>query len=96
MAVVMFTTFLRLITGRPPTDSGVVFVRDVSVVRKTRAPRNRRTERLILISWPLILAKSWLVIWAIEKYHVPIAANWIIVPTVVFAALCTGLYFLRE
>jgi uncharacterized membrane protein len=44
----------------------------------------------------LIALKSWLVIWAVAKYHVPIHPLWVIVPTVLFALLCTLVYLLRD
>ena len=91
----MFTNFLHLITGRPPPGSAADFVKEVRVVRE-RPPRSRRTEKLILAGWVLIAAKSWLMIWLVEKYQVPINASWVIVPTVVFAGLCTALYFWRD
>ena len=91
----MFTELLRLISGRPPPGSAADFVKEVRVVRG-RPPRSRRTERLILAGWVLIAAKSWLMIWLVEKYHVPINASWVIVPTLVFAGLCTALYFWRD
>ena len=93
----MFTELLRLISGRPPPGSAADFVKEVRVVRERgRTPRSRRTEKLILAGWVLIAVKSWLMIWLVEKYRVPINASWVIVPTVVFAALCTALYFWRD
>ncbi|MDB6167736.1 MAG: hypothetical protein JWM88_600, partial [Verrucomicrobia bacterium] len=32
----------------------------------------------------------------VDKYHLRFNANWIIVPTVVAALLCTAVYFRRE
>ena len=87
----MFANLLQLITGHPPDDFERAFVRDVRV--RCRLPRDPRTEKLLLACWVLILAKSFLMIWLVDRYHVPINANWVIVPTVAFALVCTAAYF---
>ncbi len=87
----MFANLLQLITGRPPVDYERSFVREVRVRRPY--PRNQRTEKLILAGWLFILAKSFLMIWLVDRYHVPINADWVIVPTVAFALVCTAAYF---
>jgi hypothetical protein len=89
----MFANFLNLVAGRTPPAYERGFVREVTVVRRTE--RHPRTEKLILGGWALILAKSWLVIWLVGKYHVPVNADWIIAPTVIFAAVCTAVYYWR-
>lgn len=90
----MFANLLQLITRRtPPAENyDLAFVETVSV-RTSRLP-NPRVERLILAGWVLIAGKSWLVTWLIEKYHVPFDPLWVIAPTVLFALLCTGVYYL--
>jgi hypothetical protein len=90
----MFANLLQLITRRPPPDFEQGFVRDVHVTR--RRARDRRTERILLAGWVLILCKSFLMIWVVDKYHLKFNANWIIVPTVIAALLCTAVYFRRE
>ncbi len=94
----MFANLLHLITRRAPaplTDAyDLAFVKEVSVRQKT--PRNPRMERLILAAWILIAGKCWLMTWLIEKYHVPINPLWIVVPSVLFALLCTVVYFCRD
>lgn len=87
----MFANLLQLITGRPPADFERAFVREVRV--RQRRPRHPRTEKLILAGWLLILAKSVLTIWLVDKYHVPVNADWVIMPTVAFATVCTAAYF---
>ncbi|MDB6170511.1 MAG: hypothetical protein JWM88_3375, partial [Verrucomicrobia bacterium] len=57
----MFANLLQLITRRPPPDFERSFVQDVHVTRGRE--RNRRTERILLGGWILILAKSFLMIW---------------------------------
>jgi membrane protein YdbS with pleckstrin-like domain len=88
----MFADLVRLINRRPPADYERGFVRSVS----TKSPRNRRVERLFAICWVLIVIKSFAVIWLFDHYHVPINALWVIAPTVIFAALCTVVYLLRD
>jgi hypothetical protein len=90
----MLNNFLQLIVRRPSVDVDLGFVREVHVSKPS--PRDLRTERLLLGGWLLIVAKSWLVIWAVEKYHVPINPLWVIVPTVMFALVCTAAYFRGE
>ena len=51
---------------------------------------------MLLAGWLLITVKSWLIIWAVEKYHVPVDPLWVIVPTVIFALVCTVVYFRGE
>jgi hypothetical protein len=90
----MFADLVRLINRRPPTDYDRGFVQNVSVHDKS--PRNRRVERVIGICWALIVIKSFAVIWLFDRYHVPVNPLWVIAPTVIFAALCTAVYLLRD
>jgi uncharacterized membrane protein YgcG len=90
----MFADLVRLISRRPPTDYEQSFVRSVKVSAK--APRNRRVERMIGICWVVIVFKSFAVVWLFDHYHVPVNALWVIAPTVIFAALCTAVYLLRD
>jgi len=55
-----------------------------------------RTGRVLLAGWLLIAGKCWLVTWLIGKYHVPLDPLWVVVPTVMFALLCTVVYYRRE
>jgi hypothetical protein len=90
----MLADFVRLINRRPPVDYERGFVRGVSV--STRSPRNRKVERVIVICWGIILLKCLGVVWLFSHYHVPVSSLWVIAPTVIFAALCTVLYLLRD
>jgi hypothetical protein len=91
----MFANLIQLITRRPPPDDyDLAFVKEVSVHAKPA--RSPRVERIILIGWGLIAGKCWLVTWLIEKYHVPIDPMWVVAPTVLFALLCTVVYFRRS
>ena len=90
----MFANLLQLITRRSGPDYERSFVQDVHI--KQRSPRNRRIERVILAGWVLILGKSVLVLWLVDKYHLGFNANWIIMPTVISALLCTAVYFFRD
>jgi hypothetical protein len=90
----MFADLVRLINRRPPTDYERGFVRSVSVT--DRPPRNRRVERLFAICWAIIVLKCLAVVWLFAHYHVPVNPLWVIAPTVIFAALCTAIYLLRD
>lgn len=87
----MFANLIQLITRRPPPDYERTFVEEVHVTRPAR--RDPRTERIILGGWILIVLKSFLMIWLVDRYHLSFNANWIIVPTVISALLCTFVYF---
>jgi hypothetical protein len=77
---------------RPDYEAG--FVKDVEV--RHRVPRNSKLERLLIACWILIAIKSVVVAWAVPHYHVPFSALWVIIPTVAFASLCTGVYCWRR
>lgn len=86
----MLTTLLRLITRHPPAAYERAFVHDVQV--RERIARNPRVERLILAGWLVIVIKCFAVLWAIDHWAVPFHPYWIIVPTILMAALCTAVY----
>jgi hypothetical protein len=90
----MFADFVRLISRRPPVEYERGFVRAVRV--SDRPPRNRRVERVIAACWAVIVLKSVAVVWLFDHYRVPVSPLWVIAPTVVFAALCTLVYLLRD
>jgi hypothetical protein len=90
----MFANLLQLITRRPPPGYEHSFVQEVRV--RARSPRNPRIERIIVGGWVLIVAKAFLLSWLVEKYHLPFHPGWVIIPTVIFALLCTAVYFWRD
>ena len=91
----MFANLIRLITRRaPPPDYAQGFVREVNI--SSHPVRLPRVERLILICWILILIKSVVVLWACAHYHTPFNALWVIAPTLLFAGLCTAVYYWRD
>jgi hypothetical protein len=47
---------------------------------------------LLLGAWILILVKCSVVWWAMVRWHVPFHPAWIVAPTLLFAALATGLW----
>jgi hypothetical protein len=51
-----------------------------------------RMRWFLSTAWFLILAKCWLVAWAIQHWQVPFSPVWIIAPTLMFAALATALW----
>lgn len=90
----MFTNLIQLITRRPPSGGDQEFVKEVHIVKPV--VRNPRIERRILAGWVLILVKSWVIIWAVDKYRVSVDPLWVIGPTVFFALVCTVVYFRGE
>lgn len=89
----MFSNLLQLIARRPSPDYEQGFVHEVRTV--PRRVRNRRIERLFFLAWVLIAIKSAVVLWAVPHYHIPFSPFWVIGPTVIFAALCTAVYWRR-
>jgi hypothetical protein len=53
-------------------------------------------QNIIYLCWGLIAAKSLLVVWLVQRYHMPFDPLWVIGPTVAFATLATGLYYLMR
>jgi len=90
----MFPNPLNLILRRPPADYERGFVQEVNI--RHHPVRNRRIERQLVWSWVIIAIKSVLVTWAIRHYAIPFSPLWVIVPTVLFAALYTGVYYWRD
>jgi hypothetical protein len=69
------------------------FVRSIAI--EESMPRSRRVERILVVGWILIAIKWWVVVWAVPKFHIPVHPLWINIPTVIFAATCTLVYWLR-
>jgi len=90
----MFTNLLQLISRRRGTGYDRQFVQEVRVAR-ARA-RNRKIDRLFVLGWILIFLKSAFVMWAVPHYHIPFNAMWVVIPTLIFAALCTVVYYGRR
>lgn len=51
-----------------------------------------RMRRFLGVAWIVILAKCVLVGWAMAHWRVPIHPAWVIVPTLLLAALATALW----
>jgi hypothetical protein len=96
VTVPMFANLLQLLSGQSPSRAEYdhAFVRDVTV--KVREPRNRRLELGLVVGWILIVAKSALMFWVVDRYRVPLNAWWINGPTVMLALLCTYVYLRRR
>ncbi len=90
----VFANLLRLITGRPSPGYERDFIQEVRVTQ--RAPRSPRATRLLLAGWVLIALKCWAIFWAVEHYHVPVNPLWITVPSVIFAGVCTAVFYWGE
>ena len=64
-----------------------------STLSLTHRWRSHPDRWLFVIAWTLIFAKCFAVAWAVERWAVPVAAGWIIVPTLVAAVLATIVWF---
>jgi len=49
----------------------------------------RRVRLFLAIGWTVILVKCLAVPWVIARWRIPIHPGWVIVPTLIFAALVT-------
>lgn len=52
-----------------------------------------RVRWFMAAAWVVIVIKCLVVTWAIEHWRMPFHASWVVVPTLVFAALATALWF---
>lgn len=55
-----------------------------------------RTPLIVISCWAIILGKCALVIWAVDRWQVPINAGWIVWPTLVAAALATIIWLRKR
>jgi hypothetical protein len=90
----VLANLFHLISGRPSPGYDREFIREVRVTR--RAPRSARASGFMLAGWILIALKCWAVVWAVEHYRVPVNAYWITVPSVIFAGVCTAIFYWGE
>jgi hypothetical protein len=90
----MFANLFQFFHRRSASDYDRAFVAEVRLHR--RIPRNRRSERLIVLGWLLVAFKSWAMFWLVERYAMPFDPWWIVGPTVLAAAVCTWIYVRRE
>jgi hypothetical protein len=51
----------------------------------------RRVRLFLTIGWGVIIAKCLAVPWVLTRWQIPIHPAWVIVPTLLFAALVTSL-----
>jgi len=58
-----------------------------------RMRHRRRVETLIYICWGLIVLKSFVVVWAVNRFAMPFNPMWVIAPTVTFAFVATAAYY---
>jgi hypothetical protein len=56
----------------------------------------RRMRWFMFALWIVIAVKCILVWWAMDHYRVPFHPLWIVAPTIVFAALASGLWLIHE
>jgi hypothetical protein len=90
----MITTLLQLVLPRSPDDYEGAFIQGVRV--SDPGVRSAWVERLILAGWLLIVVKCFVVIWVMDHWAVPFHPYWIIVPTILMAALGTAIYYWRD
>ena len=53
----------------------------------------RRMRMMLEIGWAVIIAKCLAVPWVIAHWQIPVHPGWVIVPTLLFAALVTLVVF---
>lgn len=89
----MISNFVDLVSRRGRRDYPRGFIRSVQT---RRSARDRKLERQLRIFWAIIVAKCALIWWLMRHYHVPIHPLWVVVPTLMFAALITAVYVWRD
>lgn len=55
-----------------------------------------RVRWFMAIAWIVIALKCVLVWWVIQHWQVPIHPGWVIIPTLMFAALASGLWLTHQ
>jgi apolipoprotein N-acyltransferase len=91
----MFPPFPKFFHRQPVAgETDLPFVEQVRIAQAPE-PRSRRSEVILIGGWALVILKCALVWWLCNTYSVPIHPGWVIVPTLLGAALCTALYWRR-
>jgi hypothetical protein len=62
------------------------------LVRLTQHP----DRKILLIAWIIILLKCLLTPWVIAHWAIPVAAAWIVMPTLIFAVLATWIWVVHK
>lgn len=65
-------------------------------IRIDIAQYSLRSRWLMSVAWFVILVKCVAVAWAVDHWHMPFHAAWIIAPTLVFAALASVLWLTHQ
>lgn len=90
----MFPNLLKRVSRRRAEEYGRGFVEEVNI--RELSERNRRMERLIGIFWCVIVVKCVLIWWLIKHFRIPFSPWWVVAPTLIFAGLCTAVYYWRD
>jgi hypothetical protein len=91
----VISNFLDLVSRRGRREYPQEFIRSVNL-RRTESESDRKLKRLLWIFWGVILVKCAFIWWLMRHYHVPIHPLWVVVPTLMFAALITAVYVWRD
>lgn len=51
-----------------------------------------RVRWIMAVAWLIIIVKCFLVWWAVGYWHMAFHPLWVVAPTIIFAALATGLW----
>lgn len=65
-----------------------------SLASPTGVPR--RVRLFLAIGWVVIIAKCLAMPWLLNHWQVPVHPGWVIVPTLIFAALATVLVVVHQ
>ena len=93
----MFAPLSRFFRRPDPAEADRAFIAELRVSHP-REPRSRRSEWVLLVGWILVLAKCAAVWWLCRLYpdRIKFGPGWIIVPSLMFATLCTVVYWRRD
>ena len=90
----MFPYFNKSNSQISNQDYNHSFIKEINI--QEDIPRTKRTVRLMIICWVLIIVKCLFIAWVIPRYKIPFSAWWITAPTLVFAAWVTAVYIWKE
>lgn len=76
----------------PPCEQA--FVTEVRI--RQPLPASPRVEQFILLCWILIAVKHVLIIWAVQRYHIPFHQLWVNAPTWAAGVVATWSYYARD
>ncbi len=89
---------LSMLDGQSRLPGGAGHAAKAAFIEEVRLRPRRsrvRVDGLLLGFWILLLAKCLLSTWAVAHWNMPISSFWVWLPSIIFGAVCTILYWTR-